>query len=379
MKVLIFVLNDVNNDPRVNKQIYSYKNHNFQVICLGIKTGLLKTDIQIKSSIKYYFFKHIIYKSFILKFFLYPIRNLMLFIRLYKTTKMEKPTFIHSNDLNAAIYTVFLKLFFKIKIIYDSHEIFIENNNLIGKPLKKFFLRILESFVIRYSSIMLCVSESAKLFFIRNYKPKKIIVLKNGVLNDDLKTPKHQINSENINVLIQGKYYTGRGYDIFIKAAILAKNSQLNQIRWYLRGFGPLENELLLLKKNNNLENVYFLPPVKINEIVSNASKFDIGVVITEPICINFNLSLSNKIFEYAAAGLPIIASANPEHLILYDIYDFGIILKDNSPSSLLDSVLKISENKEKLKKYSENSYKMASNLSWDNEFLKLMELLYEI
>ena len=98
-----------------------------------------------------------------------------------------------------------------------------------------------------------------------------------------------------------------------------------------------------------------------------------VGVAITESICLNFKLSVSNKLFEYASAGLPVIMSDIPEHRYLNDKYQFGIIIHENTPEAFAEAVIKLYTDKEFYNKCAENAKKLSDEINWENEFSKLI------
>ena len=103
------------------------------------------------------------------------------------------------------------------------------------------------------------------------------------------------------------------------------------------------------------------------------ASRSHVGVAITEPICLNFELSVSNKLFEYASAGLPVIMSDIPEHRYLNEKYGFGIVLPDNKPETFAQAVIRLYKDKEFYSRCAENARRLSEEVNWENEFGKLI------
>ena len=174
-------------------------------------------------------------------------------------------------------------------------------------------------------------------------------------------------------MLNHGQFYEGRGYDIMVESIPLLKDYP--DIKLAVRGFGKLENELKKCAKELGDENFIFYPKVLVQELISFASKSRVGVAITEGICINFKLSVSNKLFEYASAGLPVIMSDIPEHRYLNDKYQFGVIIPENTPKAFADAVIKLYSDKEFYENCAKNAKKLSDDVNWENEFEKLIEL----
>ncbi len=63
-----------------------------------------------------------------------------------------------------------------------------------------------------------------------------------------------------------------------------------------------------LATKTNISERIHFLPPVPYEELTSIASEADIGIILLDPNIPNNKISLPNRVFDYMASELPILA-----------------------------------------------------------------------
>ena len=159
--------------------------------------------------------------------------------------------------------------------------------------------------------LVVCVSHAAGAYLKEKYKMKAFMVVTNCISQGTLSELTILPKNDGFEVLNHGQYYGGRGYDIMVDSAKFLKD--LTDVILVLRGFGVLEEQLQKTVFDENAQNVKFDPPVKMLELITYASKSHVGIAMTEAISINFKLSVSNKIFEYAAAGLPVIMSDIPE------------------------------------------------------------------
>lgn len=370
MKVCDVVLDSVWYDPRVRKQIAEYKNNGIDIVCVGHKddrydeekvnaipcpTIITRVDKQydkrLTSKVK------ILFREF----------NRVRHIR--NTIIEQKPDVIHANDLNTLTACCQAAKKLNCRVVYDSHEICVENHNMHG--VYKKLNALCEKVFIKRIDKMVCVSHAAADYFEKKYNIEKPMVITNCCLDSDRTT----VNKKNdgFEVLMHGAYYAGRGYDLMVEALPLLKNYP--EIKMAMRGFGAIEDELRARAKELGDENMIFYPPVHVSELISSASGSMVGVAITENICLNFELSISNKIFEYAAAGLPVIMSDIPEHRYLNDKYDFGIVLEKNTPECLADAVIKLYTDKQLYNRLAENAVKMSDEVNWEKEFAPLIEL----
>ena len=374
MRVCDVVLNSVWFDPRVRKQIKEYINNGFDVCCVGLKCRRYNEEnvkkIPCPVKLADYGEKYAGKLNSVFK----KLKRLKITNQKVTQAIIEfHPDVIHANDLDALIpaYKAAKKL--KCRIIYDSHEINTENYTSRKQRLWYFFLRMKEKSLCRKVDKMVCVSNAAAEYFMNEYGIDKPMVVTHGALRDEI-IEKSGEKNPGFEILNHGQFYAGRGYDIMIEAAALLKDYP--DIHMALRGFGVLEEQLKSRAQELGLDNVIFYPGVKIEELIPEASRSMVGLAITVPICLNFKLSVSNKLFEYAAAGLPVIMSDIPEHRYLNDKYHFGIILKENTPEELKNAAVKLYEDKELYKKCQENAQRLSREMNWENEFSKLTSFI---
>lgn len=379
MKVCDVVLNSVWYDPRVRKQLEEYKKADgLDISCVGFKcqrydvdkinvlpckTVIADIDENFKGRQKNIFkkLKRERERNF-------AIRNAII---------AEKPDIIHANDLNALIPAFMAKKKLGCKLLYDSHEINVENHKYINRKLYKFIMEKIERYILKRVDLMICVSNAAAEYFQKKYKMKnKPMVITNCALQREtlIETSK---KNEGFEVLNHGQFYEGRGYDIMVEAAPYLNDYP--DIKITLRGFGTLEENLKQRAEELATNNIIFYPKVLVQELIPMAAKSHVGVAITEPICLNFKLSVSNKLFEYAAAGLPVIMSDIPEHRYLNEKYHFGIILEENTPECFAEAVKKLYLDKEFYDECAKNAKLLSAVLNWENEFNKLIQAEEEL
>ena len=68
-----------------------------------------------------------------------------------------------------------------------------------------------------------------------------------------------------------------------------------------------------LLRERGVQDRVTLLPSVPLADLLAHTAEADVGVTLLQDTCENHRLALPNKLFEYIAAGVPVVASALPE------------------------------------------------------------------
>lgn len=373
MKIAVIVKNSIWYDPRVRKQLFEYIRRGENVSAVGVKDARYNREAVINLLCRTVLcpFNNTVKLSFFRKI----LREILSDRSMLKTIIREKPDIIHANDLNALIPAYIASRKLKCAIIYDTHEIFLENPWIaVNKPVKLIW-SIFERYIIKRVNLVVCVSHAAADYFERKYRIKKPLVITNCVSSDRHSKDIEHIEHENIfpkQILNHGQFYAGRGYDIMIDAAAIL--TSFGDLLFVLRGYGELEDQLKCRADELHAGNVYFAPPVSVEELIPCASHAWVGIAITEKISLNFELSVSNKIFEYAAAGIPVIMSDIPEHRYLNDKYHFGIILSEDTPECLASAIMKLYNDRNLYRCCAENSKRLSGEITWENEFGKLIE-----
>lgn len=369
IKVCDVVRNSVWYDPRVIKQIDEYVKADFDVYVIGEEDNRYNAaEIErIPASVRIVKIKDK-YKRFQNKINT-VLKEISVCRSLAKEIAACKPDIIHANDLDALLAAYIATRSWKCKIVFDTHEVYTDNFGMASAVLKKLFWSFIESWIIKRVDLVVCVSNAAADYFAAKYNIPKPLVVTNCAKRQRLHEHEN-VKSSYFEVLNHGQFYEGRGYDIMVEAAAISRNTQ---IKYVLRGFGRMEPELRSFVDEKGLTNVTFAPPVKTTELIPAARTSHVGLAITVPINLNFKLSVSNKIFEYVSAGLPVIMSDIPEHRYLNDKYNFGIILKENTAECLRDVVMTMYENEELYREYSANAKRLSEELNWETEFAKLM------
>lgn len=372
MKVCDVVLNSIWYDPRVRKQIAEYLANGVELSCVGyecnrydeekIKNIPCKTNI-VRKNQDYVGKQKSVFRK--LK------REKIMQQEICDAIVAEAPDVIHANDLNALIPAYMASKKLKCKLVYDSHEIYIENNYLMDKRLYALYLKYVEKRICKKLDLMICVSNAAADYFAAEYNIDKPTVITNCSLKKEMLTSTSE-KHDGFEVINHGQFYQGRGYEEMIEASSLL--AEYPDIKICVRGYGRLEESMRKSVEENQADNFIFYPPVNVEQLIPEAAHSHVGIAITKPVCLNFKLSVSNKLFEYAAAGLPVIMSDIPEHRYLNGKYNFGLIIEENTPQALADAVLKLYRNKDLYNTLAENARILSQELNWENEFQKLIE-----
>lgn len=295
--------------------------------------------------------------------------------------------FIYINDYPLLKSGVQLKAQLKTKLIYDTHEIYVETINqffptsgikaVYGKALiafNKWLHKSRESLLIKQVDYMVTVCDSFRQFFKKRYGVDAL-VLKNCPLDLPLLNESNLLR-ENLNLketdkilLYQGAFNYSRGLEkLILSAQLFSKDIQL-----VLMGDGPLQSRLKELAKNKS--NVHFHLKVPFSELIHYSASADIGILLIEAKNRSKELTLPNKVFEYMAAGIPFITNKLPEASSIVEQHNCGYVIDDNNPECIASAVNNIFA-EDFTHKGHLGRKAIESQYLWDMDFDKLMNLI---
>lgn len=296
-----------------------------------------------------------------------------LFIQIYFyfVIKNEKADIYHATDLITLLTGSLLKLTNRGKLVYDSHEMWIESMEEYTPAMKK-MVSIYERILIRYADAITTVNKPIAEELSIKYNILEPTVVMNTPLLQPEPTQKHH---DDVRVIYQGRYTKNRG----IESAIVGV-SKVSDVSLYMRGIDayglngeePFVDELKQINAKTK-----FIPPVEMRELVQSLNEFDIGIV--PYVGNNFNnLNASpNKIFEYMMAGLAVISSDIPVMKDIVETCDIGMVYKQDDPEDLARVLREMLPN---LDRYKKNARMWAEKeYNWNVQGKKLIDIYNEL
>lgn len=288
-----------------------------------------------------------------------------------------KPKIVHCHDLNTLPVGVLAKMFLPVKLIYDSHELWSDQNPFV-KPnaFRQFAIRQIEKILIRRSDATITVSESIADELAAVYKIPTPVVLRNckvSFVEQSVGLKQRMgLASDQFLAVYTGLITGGRGLEDLLEVLPLYPNLQLAMVGPNSPDFVQGLKERALA--NSILSRVHFLPPVAPQEVPSFISGADFAFIPAKNTCRSYYLSLSNKFFEAVAAGLPVLTSNFPEFNKLVKLYDLGSTYDPADLESLRQATQSMM-NHERLQLWQNNSRHAILDLNWIEESKKLTSL----
>lgn len=377
-QVCMLVLNDVSSDPRVTKEANSLKDQ-YDVKVIGIRKS---QELPLDESHNGYRILRVNHikklhnkKLNLISIIMLLVSKLIVMLKIARRAYKEKADIYHAHDFEMLPVAYFVSRLRRSKIIYDSHELWVEQRADFPGWFKK-IVRTLEGFLVRRTDLIITVNNSiAQELRERYHLSVTPTILRNFTPYQEL--TKEKFNSINgkktITVLYHGGYNVDRGLEELIQSVEYLRPEVILR----LRGMGPLEDHLKELADSFIKEGrVEFCTPVPMQELVTEARESHIGVIPYKPTCLNNYYSLPNKLSEYLMAGLAVCASDLPEIRFLNDEVQFGELFDPYDPKSIAKSINQLAEQTDALTQYKERARSWAENEgNWEKEQKVLLEV----
>ncbi|SFI65545.1 glycosyltransferase family 4 protein [Thermoflavimicrobium dichotomicum] len=258
-------------------------------------------------------------------------------------------------------------------VIYDAHEDLpkqIYTKMWIPGYLRGSLSRLVHWIEKRWARKLAAVITATEPIANQFQTAKQVTVIKNY----PLAMPKvdRDENEKNIILYIGGISYL-RGY----REMIQMMDYIPRELNAELHLVGPLQHiapadcdEKELLKKN-----VYLHGRVPFEEVKHWLAKGKVGLVCLHPTQ-NYPESLPIKMFEYMAAGLPLVASNFPQWKEIVETSQSGFTVDPLNPEEMADKVTRLLSDSSLRKKMGQNGRKAHEEVyNWQVEENKLLEL----
>lgn len=122
-------------------------------------------------------------------------------------------------------------------------------------------------------------------------------------------------------------------------------------------------------------DRLILLPPVPSRDVVAAARGADAGIWTLPNLCRNFTFALPNKIFEYIAAGLPLLAADYPEARRMAESHGVGLLFDPYDPKSIAAAINRLVDEPELRVRFTANTVAALASMDAEREWRKLVEV----
>ncbi len=264
------------------------------------------------------------------------------------------------------------------RVVYDSHELFAERA-AAGRG-GRFAWRALERRLIGRADAVVTVSESIADELVARYGISRPVVVRNlpsGAPHGGGPSPLRErlgIDRAARVVLYLGGLQRGRGLEPLVRGAAV-----LDGVVLVLMGPGHpgyVEGLREVARSAGAQDRTVFAAPVSAAEVVPWARGADVGVAPIQNVSLSYYLSLPNKLFDYIAAGLPVVASDFPEIRRVVDEGRLGALCHPDDPADIARAIGWVLDDPARRQRLREAARAAAPGLTWEREAGKLLAVV---
>lgn len=248
-----------------------------------------------------------------------------------------RPRLIHCHDTPLLPMAAAIALLCRSKVIYDAHELESDKNGqtrLISRctlAAEKFLWRSIDGFVTVSGSILRWYESGFS-------KKDAALVYNSPVFSEALSAGTHGFG----NRYFHQKYGIDEDRKIFVYLGLLGPGRGIETLldvfsrsnvhaHIVFVGRGSLREEVVRFARDNDRIHLHGVVPH--NQVVPLVRAADYGVCMVERVSLSDYYSLPNKLFEYAFAGVPVLASNFPDMRELVERFGLGVCAANDADS----------------------------------------------
>jgi glycosyltransferase involved in cell wall biosynthesis len=373
MNILMILSNPFVQDSRVYNEALS-------LIEVGHKVTILawdkkreyshtesKNDIKIVRSYNSLIMKILPYDIFKMHFWWYKGYNDAL--ELHENTPFDV---VHCHDMDTLPIGVKLKKKIGLKLVYDAHELW---GYMVSNDIPSFWANYYikkEKKLIQYLDRFI-IAEDKYADYFKTITDKELTSILNckKIISEKYIPPK------------KGTIFTllfiGRLSSTRFLLELVESVKGLKNVKCIIGGIGKAKFVDKLKQKCEETNNVDFIGPVALNEVIPKTKKSDAVVCIVNPNVINNKIATANKQFEAMVCGRPVICTKGTRSGDITENEKCGIVV-DYSIDSLREGIIKLSNNPKLSETLGKNALKAAiKKYNWEKQEEKLIKIYEKI
>lgn len=303
------------------------------------------------------------------KFWFYANYNLRLFAHLL----FQRYSIILANDLDTLPACFMATKCKGLPLVFDSHELFTEVPELVGRPRIRFIWEKIENWLLPHIHFGYTVCQSIADIYKEKYTIDLRIVRNVPVRLHGLASDACGITFKEgtCYILYRGVVNVGRGLELMVEVM-----PHLVDCVLIVAGDGDILSDLKQQVKEANLSAKVIFTGRLPGQAINGISRFvHLGLSLEEDLGLNYRYALPNKLFDYIQCRVPVLVSDLPEMRSVVVQYDVGEVAKDRDPLALAEQIRRMVNNKALRTKWSENLNKAAEILCWENEENELLKV----
>ncbi|TDO28249.1 glycosyltransferase family 4 protein [Sediminibacterium goheungense] len=351
-RIIFTVTNDLSYDQRMQRICDTLASNGYQVLLVGRKRKdaipLTKQAFDQRRIFCFWNKGPLFYVEYNIRLLLFLLTN--------------RADIVCAIDLDTVLPCYFSSIIKKQIRVYDAHELFTEQFEVVRRPgIHRIWLWI-EKFAVKRFKYGYTVNE-----FISNWLQQQYDIQYDIIRNLPVEYSLTDVEKNKF-ILYQGSVNEGRCFDTLVPAMrdVIAP--------LVICGKGNYFEETQKLIKHYHLENKIeckgYLTPLALRETTQQAY---IGLTLFDQKGLNQYQSLANRFFDYMMAGIPQICVNYPEYKRINDEFGFALMIDNTDSQSIAAALNNLLADSVLYEKLQQNALKARSVLNWEQESQKLI------
>jgi glycosyltransferase involved in cell wall biosynthesis len=264
-------------------------------------------------------------------------------------------------------------------VLYDSHELFSER--IAVAPAARPLWRTLERYLAPRADAVITVGDGVAEELHRRYGIPRPAVVRNlpaGRPPGEDASPLRAalgLDAAARVALYLGGIQPGRGLELLVDAAGRLAPGRVVVL------MGPGHPDYAAGLRDRAIrggvaDRVVLAPAVPTGEVVRWAAGADVGLALIQNVSLSYYLSLPNKLFEYIAAGLPVVASDFPDLRHVVEGHGLGTVCREDDPADIARGVDWVLGDPDRTARLRAAARAAAAGLTWEGESRALVDVV---
>lgn len=294
---------------------------------------------------------------------------------------------VHAHDLNTLPAAWWLARRQRARLVYDSHELYLDRNRRPPRTrTNRLLVRLLERFLVRRCDAVITVNESLASLLAQRYRVPTPVVVMN---TPSRRGPQQGAAAPSLRALLaippDRRILLYCGFITFHRGLpnLIRSLHHLPDCHVVLMGFGSdrylaeIDEVVTAEGLVGRCSRIGPVPPEQVPDVAASA---DLGVAPIENSCLSYYYCAPNKLFEYLHGGLPVIASDFPELAAVIARYRVGATFDPADPRDIARAARQVLDSDPaELAAMRARAREAAGHFSWENESAKLLGVYREL
>jgi glycosyltransferase involved in cell wall biosynthesis len=172
------------------------------------------------------------------------LRFVELFVNLFTyRQQLKKANILRGFHVTGGLFCLLVKLIYKKPYTFNygyRYDLFAD---LEKKSFQKLLFKLTTPLVVRQANFLIAATPQLADYLKQNFKPKKVVIIPNGVNTKAFSPGKPQLERFETRILNVGRLVPQKNQLVLIKA--IANSKHRSQVKLTILGQGPLESELI--------------------------------------------------------------------------------------------------------------------------------------